>query len=118
VQWLGNGGETIFFQNEMPYDPPNQAAWMNGSSNGYAAYEVGQNVTTHQAYGLGSYCYFNVNPAVVADRAFEAPNTSGVQFHDILTVSLGGVGTIEHVINTTGAATPSNTTPSDVTSYP
>jgi len=27
VQWNGNGGETIFFQNEMPYDPPNQAAW-------------------------------------------------------------------------------------------
>ena len=25
-----NGGGTIFFQNEMPYDPPNQAAWMNG----------------------------------------------------------------------------------------
>ena len=118
VQWLGNGGETIFFQNEMPYDPPNQAAWMNGSSDGYAAYEVGPNVTTHQAYGLGSYCYFNVNPAVVADHAFEAPDTSGVQFHDILTVSLGDVGTIEHVINETGAATPTNTTPSTVTSYP
>jgi hypothetical protein len=118
VQWLGNGGETIFFQNEMPYDPPNQAAWMNGSSDGYAAYEVGPNVTTHQAYGLGSYCYFNVNPAVVADHAFEAPDVAGVQFHDILTVSLGGVGVIEHVINETGAATPANTTPSDITSYP
>jgi hypothetical protein len=118
VQWLGNGGETIFFQNEMPYDPPNQAAWMNGSSDGYAAYEVGPNVTTHQAYGLGSYCYFNVNPAVVADHAFEAPNTPGVQFHDILTVSLGGVGVIEHVINETGGATPSNTTPVYITSYP
>ena len=118
VQWFGNGGETIFFQNEMPYDPPNQAAWMNGSSDGYAAYEVGPNVTTHQAYGLGSYCYFNVNPAVVADHAFEAPDTPGVQFHDILTVSLGNVGVIEHVINETGAATPTNTTPSTVTSYP
>jgi hypothetical protein len=118
LQWLGNGGETIFFQNEMPYDPPNQAAWMNGSSDGYAAYEVGPSVTTHQAYGLGSYCFFNVNPAVVADHAFEAPNTSGVKFHDILTVSLGGVGVINHVINSTGGATPSNTTPVDVTSYP
>ena len=118
VQWFGNGGETIFFQNEMPYDPPNQAAWMNGSSDGYAAYEVGPNVTTHQAYGLGSYCYFDVNTAVVADHAFEAPDVPGVQFHDILTVSLGDVGTIEHVINETGAATPTNTTPSTVTSYP
>ena len=118
LQWFGNGGETIFFQNEMPYDPPNQAAWMNGTSDGYAAYEVGPNVTTHQAYGLGSYCYFDVNTAVVADHAFEAPDVAGVQFHDILTVSLGDVGVIEHVINETGPATPTNTTPADVTSYP
>ncbi len=26
--WSGQGGTDIFFQNEMPYDPPNQAAWM------------------------------------------------------------------------------------------
>ena len=118
VVWNGQGGETIFFQNENPYDPPNQAAWMNGSTNGYPAYQVASNVTSHQAYGVGSYCYFNVNPAVVNDHAFEAPNTPGVQFHDLLTVSLGGVGVIQHVINGTGAATPSNTTPSNVTSYP
>ncbi|HEY2278172.1 MAG TPA: discoidin domain-containing protein [Streptosporangiaceae bacterium] len=118
VVWNANGGETIFFQDEMPYDPPNQAAWMDGSSNGYPAYEVAPTVTSHQAYGMGSYCYFNVNPAVVADHAFEAPNASGVQFHDLLTVSLGGVGVIEHVINETGGATPSNTTPVNVTSYP
>jgi hypothetical protein len=118
VQWNGQGGETIFFQNEMPYDPPNQAAWMNGSVDGYAAFEVAPSVTTFQGYGMGSYCYFNVNPAVVADHAFEAPDVSGVQFHDILTVSLGGVGVIEHVINSTGGATPSNTTPVNVTSYP
>ena len=28
VMWNGNGGTDIFFQNEMPYDPPSQAAWM------------------------------------------------------------------------------------------
>ena len=118
VEWNGNGGETIFLQNENPYDPPNQAAWMNGSTDGYAAYEVAPTVTTHQAYGLGSYCYFNVNPAVVNDHAFQAPNTPGVQLHDLLTVSLGGVGVIEHVVNEIGGATPSNTTPVDVTSFP
>jgi len=118
VQWLGNGGETIFFQNEMPYDPPNQAAWMNGSSNGFAAYEVGPNVTSHTGFGLGMYCFFNVNKSVVADRAVETPTGSGIHFHDTLTVSLGGVGVIEHVINTTGGATPSNTTPVDVTTFP
>jgi hypothetical protein len=30
VQWNGEGGKTFFFQNEMPYDPPNQAGWMDG----------------------------------------------------------------------------------------
>jgi hypothetical protein len=34
------------------------------------------------------------------------------------TVSLGNVGTITHVINDTGATTPTNTTPSTVTSFP
>jgi hypothetical protein len=118
VTWNGQGGETIFFQNEMPYDPPSQAAWMNGSTNGYAAYKVAGNVTTHQAYGVGSYCFFNVNHSVNSARAFEVPATPGVQFHDLLTVSLGGVGTITNVINTTGAVTPSNTTPSNVVSFP
>ncbi|WP_433293251.1 ricin-type beta-trefoil lectin domain protein [Actinoplanes sp. CA-030573] len=102
--WNGNGGRTYFYQNEMPYDPPNQAAYMNGSTQGWAAYKVGASVTTHEAWGLGSYCYFNVNPAVVNAHAFEVPAVSGVKFHDMVTVSLGGTGTISHVINNTGAA--------------
>jgi hypothetical protein len=118
VIWNGNNGKIIFFQNENPYDPPNQAAWMNGSLNGYAAIKVANNVTAFQGYGWGSYCYFNVNPSVSNYHAYEVPNTSGVQLHDVLTVSLGGVGTITHVVNDTGAATPSNTTPSNVVSYP
>ncbi|MHC3475749.1 coagulation factor 5/8 type domain-containing protein, partial [Streptomyces sp. 7R007] len=68
---------------------------------GYAAYKVASTVTSHQAYGLGSYCYFNVNPSVVATRAIEAPNTPGVRFTSMVTVSLGGTGTISHVINNT-----------------
>jgi hypothetical protein len=103
----------------MPYDPPNQAAWNSPAGvNGYAAYKVGANVTTHEGWGLGSYCFFNVNPAVTSFHAFEVPNTPGVKFHDVLTVSLGGKGVITHVINDVGAATPSNTTPSNVVSYP
>ena len=56
--------------------------------------------------------------ASIADHAFETPTGSGIHFHDILTVSLGGVGVIEHVINETGGATPSNTTPVDITTFP
>jgi len=118
VIWNGNGGRTIFFQNEMPYDPPTQAAWRTGA-NGYAAYKVADTVTSHEAWGMGSYCYFNVNPSIHADRGFEAPNNAGVKFHDLLTVSLGGNGTIDHVINTTGAAaTGTATVPVNVVSYP
>jgi hypothetical protein len=118
VIWNGNGGRTYFFQNEMPYDPPSQAAWRTGAR-GYAAYKVADAVTTHEAWGVGSYCYFNVDPTVVADRGFEVPNTPGVRFHDLLTVSLGGNGVIANVINTTGApASGTATVPSYLVSYP
>ncbi|OLR93719.1 RICIN domain-containing protein [Actinokineospora bangkokensis] len=102
--WNGERGRTYFYQNEMPYDPPNQASWMDGGARGYAAYQVADGVTQHQAWGLGSYCYFNVNPATVADRAFQVPVRSGVRLTNMVTVSLGGTGTIAHVINGTGDA--------------
>ncbi|WP_103351147.1 chitobiase/beta-hexosaminidase C-terminal domain-containing protein [Amycolatopsis sp. CA-128772] len=119
VIWNGQGGKTIFFQNEMPYDVPNQASW-NAPSGvaGYAAYKVGSNVTSHEAWGLGSYCFFDTNPAVSSYHAFEVPNTSGVRFHSLLTVSLNYRGTITHVINDTGGVTPSGTVPVNVVSYP
>ncbi|MGW3963387.1 chitobiase/beta-hexosaminidase C-terminal domain-containing protein [Amycolatopsis sp. NPDC005003] len=119
VIWNGQGGRTIFFQNEMPYDVPNQASW-NAPSGvaGYAAYKVGANVTSHEAWGLGSYCFFDTNPAVSSYHAFEVPNTSGVRFHSLLTVSLNYRGTITHVINDTGGVTPSGTVPVNVVSYP
>ncbi|MDL2079856.1 RICIN domain-containing protein [Streptomyces sp. GXMU-J15] len=116
--WNGNGGRTYFYQNEMPYDPPNQAAWMNGSTQGYAAYKVADSVTSHQAYGLGSYCYFNVNPSVTAERAIEAPNRPGVTFTSMVTVSLGGTGTIRHVINDRGGPSNSTTNVANLPSYP
>ncbi|MGW4007084.1 RICIN domain-containing protein [Streptomyces nigra] len=116
--WNGNGGRTYFYQNEMPYDPPNQAAWMNGSTQGYAAYKVADSVTSHQAWGLGSYCFFNVNPSVTAERAIEAPNRAGVRFTSMVTVSLGGTGTIRHVVNGTGGPSNSTTNVANLPSYP
>jgi hypothetical protein len=119
VTWNGQNGKTIFFQNEMPYDVPNQASWMSPTGvNGYAAYKVGAGVTTHEAWGVGSYCFFSTNPAVSAYHAFEVPNTAGVKFHSLLSVSLNYQGTITHVINDTGAVTPTGTVPSNVVSYP
>jgi hypothetical protein len=121
VIWNGNRGKTIFFQNEKPYDVPNQAAWIGPRGNGYAAYKVADAVTDHQLWGGGSYAYFNVNPSVRVDRAFEVPNRAGVQLRSVLTVSLGDVGTIANVVNDTGGAVPNpagNTTPRNVIAYP
>jgi Chitobiase/beta-hexosaminidase C-terminal domain len=119
VVWNGQHGKTIFFQNEMPYDVPDQASWNSAPGvNGFAAYKVGNNVTSHEGWGLGVYCFFNTNPAVSALHAFEVPTTAGVLFHDILTVSLNFRGTITHVINNTGATTPSGTVPVNVVSFP
>jgi hypothetical protein len=59
VIWNGNNGKTIMFQKEMPYDPPNQDAWVQPDGTlGYAAYKVADSVATHEGWGLGSYCFF------------------------------------------------------------
>ncbi|HEV2782334.1 MAG TPA: discoidin domain-containing protein [Actinophytocola sp.] len=119
VLWNGNGGRTYFFQNELPYDPPNQASWSSGGGNlGWAAYKVANSVTSHEAWGVGAYCFFNVNPSIVASRGFEVPNTAGVRFHDLVTVSLGGVGTINRVINDSGATANQANQVSYLVSYP
>ena len=118
VIWNGENGKTIMFQNEMPYDPPNQAAWEHDGILGFAAYKVADSVKTHEAWGLGSYCFFNVDPTIHASHAFEVPVTAGVKMHDLLSLSITAHGVIDHVVNDTGAPTDANTNPSDVVSYP
>jgi hypothetical protein len=117
VQWNGNGGADYFYQSEMPYDPPNQSSWMDGSTDGYPSINVASSVTSFKGYGLGVYCYFSTNSGVQSANAITAPNLSGVQFNDMVTVSLGGVGTIDHIINGVGNTVNSGNTVSDLTSY-
>ncbi len=102
--WNGNAGQVYFYQSEMPYDPPSQAAWMNGTTNGYASYKVGSAVTSHTALGLGVYSAFR--KVIVADDAFEAPTSAALALHHLITVWLNstpGSG-ITHVLNATGNA--------------
>jgi hypothetical protein len=119
VIWNGENGKTIFFQNEMPYDPPNQDAWQqhNGTL-GYAAFKVANAVKKFEGWGLGSYCFFNVDPTIHASHAFEVPVRSGVKLHDILTLSITNHGTIDHVVNDYGDPTSPDTTTSTVVEYP
>jgi hypothetical protein len=124
VIWSGQGGTDIFFQNELPYDPPSQSAWMaSPTQDGYPAFLVTGNVKSFQGYGMGSYVVFIQTTATLFNaEAFQAPKTPGVQFHDILGVWIAGSGGDNSIINGVGgpvtSTNPGTVTPVDVVSYP
>lgn len=123
--WNGNGGTVIFFQNEMPYDPPNQAAWMEAPGiDGFPALKVADGVTSFSGYGMGSYSFFNQGVEIFAANAFEVPATlPASSLNDLLTIFLDpsvGKGGILNVVNDTGgSSTIANPdVPVTVVSYP
>jgi hypothetical protein len=116
--WNGERGRTIFYQSEMPYDPPSQAAWTSPTGKGYASYKVGPKVKSHEAWGLGVYSYFNQGVDIRADRGIEAPQTPKVLFHDMITVFLNGRGGIERTINDAGTPVVGSYGTSTIVSYP
>jgi hypothetical protein len=125
VIWSGQGGTDVFFQNELPYDPPSQSAWMaSPTEDGYPAFLVTRNVTTFHGYGMGSYVVFidTTAPTLFDAEAFQAPNTSGVQFQNVFGVWIAGSGGLSSVINGVGGpvtnTSPGNQNPQDVLSYP
>ena len=119
VLWNGNAGRTYFYQSEIPYDPPDQPSFTSApDTNGWASYKVADNVTSHEAWGLGIYSVFR-HPNVVLTRAIEVPVNPNVRFHDMITVALDHLGEIGNVINNTGGptATDPRVTPK-VTNFP
>lgn len=97
--WNGDGGRVYFYQCEIPYDPPSQAAYSAGPGmNGWAAYKVADKVNTHEAVAMGVYSVFRVK-GVILDRAYEAPDKPGIKFHNMLTLCINGQGEISNVIN-------------------
>ena len=122
VIWNGNGGKVVFFQNELAYDVPSQAAWMEAPGvNGWAAFKVGNRVRTFNGYGMGSYSFFNQGVDIFAANAFEVPKTLAPgSLHNLLTIFLNGKGGIQNVVNGIGgSATAANpSTPVTVVNYP
>jgi hypothetical protein len=105
VLWNGDRGRTYFFQNEIPYDPPSQEAYLSDGIKGWSSYKVRENVKEHEAWGMGSYIYEPKHPELVLAHAFETPTGPGIIFRNLIAFSLGpGKGTIEHVINDYGPA--------------
>lgn len=108
--WNGNWGRTYFYQSELPYDPPSQAAWSTNGEDGYPSYKVADQVTSHQAYGLGIYAVFLDSTNISCFDAIETPtNSQQVDMHDMTTIYItgntsgDGVSALYHIINGTGA---------------
>ena len=105
VVWNGENGRTYFYQSEIPYDPPDQASYTSVPGvNGWASYKVADQVTHHEAWGLGVYSVFR-HPNVVLTRAIEVPKKPTVRFHSMITVALDDKGEISNVIDDVGGAT-------------
>lgn len=108
VLWLGERGRTYFFQNEPPYDAPNQATWssQNGKVDGYAAFKVANTVKEHHSIGLGSYAVFTGTDGHVNKKnGFEIPNSPNVTLEKMCTNRFAGTGNIQNVINGLGGST-------------
>lgn len=123
--WNGNSGSVVFFQNEMPYDPPSQAAWSQApGAKGFPALKIADSVKTFNGYGMGSYSFFNQGLDIYVDNAFEAPATLPAgSLHNLLTIFLdpsNGKGGILNVVNGIGgSSTIANPdVPVTVTNYP
>jgi len=123
--WNGNDGRVTFFQNEMPYDPPDQASWQEAPGvDGYPALKVSDGVARFTGYGMGSYSFFNQGVDIFAANAFVVPETlPPSSLNDLLTIFLdpaNGKGGIRNVINDTGgSSTIANPdVPVTVVSYP
>jgi hypothetical protein len=125
VIWNGDAGRVVFFQNEMPYDPPSQAAWMEALGiDGWAAFKVAGKVESFSGYGMGSYSFFNQGVNIYAAHAFEVPaSLPAGSLHDLLTIFLDkvhGKGGILNVVNDTGGSSmvANPDVPVTVVSYP
>jgi hypothetical protein len=116
--WNGERGRTVFYQSELPYDPPSQEAWSDGDRLGFASYRVADHVTTHEAIGLGVYSFFNQGVDIRVESSIQTPVGPGIAFRSMTSVFLNGSGGIEHVINDVGAPAVGSFASPQVVAYP
>jgi hypothetical protein len=115
--WKGERGSTYFYQSEIPYDVPSQAAWKQPSGeNGFPSYKVCNNVTTHTAKGLGVYSVFSAAANIQLENAISTPTGPGIDMYDMVTVWIPGQPvqiptSINHVLNGRGSIADAQTGP-------
>ncbi|UOE43613.1 OmpL47-type beta-barrel domain-containing protein [Agromyces larvae] len=122
VIWNGDGGRTIFYQSEIPYDPPTQAAYMDGDRLGFASYRVGDGVTSHLAQGLGVYSFFdqtiNGGQDIRVESGIQTPKSKDVRFESMTSVFLNGTGGINRIVNDAGEPAVGSFASPQLVSYP
>ncbi len=120
--WNGERGRTIFYQSEIPYDPPSQAAYMDGDRLGFASYRVADDVTEHFAQGLGVYSFFdptiNGGQDIRIESGIQTPKSANVRFESMTSVFLNGTGGINHIINDAGGPAVGSFASPQLASYP
>lgn len=103
--WNGENGLMVFYQSETPYDALKQSDWMKNKDSakeedqGFASYKIGENVTSHEAYGLGVYFVNSIDVTKYLDHAIEAPSNERIYLEHMVTRHFGGKGYIRNVIN-------------------
>jgi len=116
--WNGEDGRVVFFQNELPYDPPTQADWTaDDGTLGWAAYKVADDVQRHTLWGGGVYAFNRNNPAIVTENGYEVPETPGVVLNHVMTKNLSGPGIINHIVNGVGDRVDGIPDPGDPDNY-
>ena len=97
-----------FFQNELPYDPPSQAAWMSAPGHeGYPALLVGPEVKSFSGPGWAPTASSTRASTSSPPTRSRCPTTPGVRLHDLLTIFLdpaNGKGGIRNVVNGVGGS--------------
>ena len=94
-------------------------------TDGYPAFLITHRAAGFHGYGMGSYVVFiDTSATLFDDEAFQAPDTPGVQFTDLMGTWLGGSGGDKSLINGVGGpVTSTNPGPPpgqvvDLASYP
>jgi len=98
--WTGENGCTYFYQCELPYDV-NQT---NFGDMNYTGYVVTDNVTKHEAHGIGVYHYMRDHVVTVA-TGIKVPKALESKIEAPFGVYLNGQGIMNHVINDKGKKT-------------
>merc|ERR1712151_891341 len=79
VAWSGNGGESYFYQCELPYHKD------SFSASGYVGYAVAPEVTSHKVRGMGIYI---ISAKGVSRSAYRLPPTTDAE--NLITVVIIG----------------------------